>query len=247
MTGARGWTSDRTGDDTAAVDLLDGLATTRAIRRYTDRPVTDEELRMILWAATRAPSGSNRQPFRFVVLRDGPGAVEARRILGDAARRMWTGKRATDRYTAGSGAVGRSPKARMAATMDHYSAHMADAPVIVLACLVRYREANPFEGSSVYPACQNLLLAARAVGLGGVLTQLQLAASGELATVLGLPDHVAVHATITLGEPAGHHGPVRRRPLGELVYEDRWGGPAPWALDPPGTRFTRAGPPPPAG
>lgn len=225
------------------MDLLEGLATTRAIRRYTDRPVTDAQLATVLWAATRAPSGSNRQPFRFVVLRDGPRSVEARRILGDAARRMWSRKRAGDGYATGSGVVARSPKARMAATMDHYTAHLAEAPVIVLACLERYRQANPFEGSSVYPACQNLLLAARAIGLGGVLTQVQLAASEELATVVGLPEHVAVHATITLGEPAGHHGPVRRRPLAELVYEDRWGETAPWAVDPPGTRFTQAGPP----
>src|SRR5579872_110096 len=73
----------------AAMDLLEGLATTRAIRRYTDRPVTEQELATILWAATRAPSGSNRQPFRFLVLRDGPRAQQARALLGDAARRMW--------------------------------------------------------------------------------------------------------------------------------------------------------------
>lgn len=225
------------------MELLEGLATTRAIRRYVDRPVTDEELATVLWAATRAPSGSNRQPFRFVVLRDGPRATEARRLLGDAARRMWAAKRTADGYDAGSGVDAGSPKARLAATMDHYTAHLAEAPVIVLACLVRYREANPFEGSSVYPACQNLLLAARAIGLGGVLTHVNRAAP-DLAAVLGLPEQGAVHATITLGEPAGHHGPVRRRPVSELVYEDSWGAPAPWAVDPEGTRYTQAGPPP---
>jgi nitroreductase len=226
------------------MDLLEGLVTTRAIRRYTDQPVTDQELTTLMWAATRAPSGSNRQPFRFIVLRHGPQAAEARRLLGDAARRMWDSKRASDRYTTGSGIDPASPKARMARTMSHYTEHLSDAPVIVLACLVRYREANPFEGSSVYPACQNLLLAARAIGLGGVLTQVQLLVAEELRAALAVPEGVALHATITLGHPAGRHGPVRRRPLSELVYEDQWGEAASWAVDPAGTQFTQAGPPP---
>lgn len=225
------------------MDLLEGLGTTRAIRRYTDQPVTDQELASLLWAATRAPSGSNRQPFRFIVLRDGPHAADARRLLGEAARRMWASKRATDRYATGSGLEPESPKARMARSMTHYTERLAEAPVIVLACLVRYREANPFEGSSIYPACQNLLLAARAVGLGGVLTQIQLLVAEELRAALSIPDDVALHATITLGRPAGRHGPVRRRPLSELVYEDRWEVAAPWAVDPVGTKFTQAGPP----
>jgi len=228
------------------VGLLHGLASTRAIRRYTDEPVSDEELATILWAATRAPSGSNRQPFRFLVLRQGPRAMEARRILAAAARRMWGSKLKTDGYTEGSGAAENSPKARMARTMQHYTDHLGEAPVIVLAAMVRYRDPTPFEGASVYPACQNLLLAARAVGLGGVLTQIHLLADEDLHTVLGIPAEVGLHATITLGHPAGAHGPVRRRPLAELVFEDGWGEPAPWAVDPPGTRFAQAGPPRPA-
>ena len=127
--------------------------------------------------------------------------------------------------------------------MQHYTEHFAEAPVIVLACLVRYRDPNPYEGSSVYPACQNLLLAARAIGLGGVLTQIQMLVGDELAAALGIPDHVALHATITLGHPAGHHGPVRRRPFGELVFEDGWEQSPAWAVDPRGTQWTQAGPP----
>jgi nitroreductase len=227
----------------ADLPLLEGIATTRAIRRYTDQPVTDAQLATIMFAATRAPSGSNRQPFRFVVLRDGPRAAEARRLLGEAAQRAWSFKRAADGYDAGSGADPSSPKARMARTMEHYTAHIGEAPVIVLACLQRYRAANPMEGSSIYPACQNLLLAARAVGLGGVLTQLQGLVDAELRAVLGIPDGVALHATVTLGHPVGHHGPVRRRPLRELVFEDGWAQPAAWAVDPEGTAYTGAGPP----
>lgn len=226
------------------MDLLEGLATTRAIRRYTDEPVSTEDLATVLFAATRAPSGSNRQPFRFVVLRDGPQAVAARALLGRAAREMWGAKRQADGYDTGSGTVANSPKARMARTMEHYSEHIGSAPAIVIACLIRHRAPHPSEGASIYPACQNLLLAARAIGLGGVLTGLQGLVENELRTVLGIPDQVALAATITLGHPAGGHGPVRRRPLRELVYEDRWEGPAAWAVDPAGTRFTSAGPKP---
>ena len=224
------------------MDLLEGLATTRTIRRYTDEPVTDAQLATILWSATRAPSGSNRQPFRFLVLRDGPRAAAARRLLGDAARRMWAGKSVADGYTSGSGAEPDSPKARMARTMAHYTEHFAEAPVIVLAALARYRDPNPYEGSSVYPACQNLLLAARALGLGAALTQIQLLVADELGAALAVPDTVALHATITIGHPAGRHGPVRRRPMSEVVFEDTWGAPATWAVDPPGTLWAQAGP-----
>src|SRR5580704_8725035 len=88
-----------------AVGLLEGIASTRAIRRYLDEPVPPEALRAILFAATRAPSGSNRQPFRLIVLNDGPNAAEAKRLIAASARRIWTGKRQADRYDSGTGAV----------------------------------------------------------------------------------------------------------------------------------------------
>lgn len=223
-------------------DLLAALATTRAIRRYRDEPVPEEDLNRILWHATRAPSGSNRQPFRFLVLRDGPAATEARGLLGESFRELWARKRAADGYDEGSGVEDGSPKARMAATMQRFVDRFEETPVVVLACLRRYRAPDPTEGASVYPACQNLLLAARALGYGGVLTMWHQFVEDELRTVLGIPDDVAISATIALGRPEGGHGPVRRRPVPELVYEDRWEQPAPWAHDPPGTQFTSAGP-----
>lgn len=230
-------------DTTAPLSLLDGLASTRAIRRYTDEPVTEPDLATILWHASRAPSGSNRQPFRFLVLRDGSAAREAKALLGRSFREMWATKRADDGYEQGSGGHDSSPKARMARTMQHFVDRFEEVPVVVLPCLIRDRAPYPSEGASVYPACQNLLLAARALGYGGVMTVWHMAVEDELRTLLGIPDEVAIAATIPLGRPVGHHGPVRRRPLGELVYEDRWEASAPWALDPEGTRFTSAGPP----
>jgi len=226
------------------INLLEGIATTRAIRRYTDEPVREADLAAIMFAASRAPSGSNRQLFRFVVLRDGPRAAKARVLLARAARHMWGEKRAMDGYDSGSGAVDNSPKARMARTMQHYTDHIGEAPVVVLACHVRNRAPHPQEGASIYPACQNILLAARGLGLGGVMTGLHMFVEDELRDVIGIPAGrgVAIAATITLGHPQGSHGPVRRRPLRELVYDDGWEEPAAWAVDPPGTRFTSAGP-----
>jgi nitroreductase len=227
------------------VGLLEGICTTRAIRRYEDEPVPEQVLRDILFAATRAPSGSNRQPFRFLLLTDGPKAGEAKKLIAAAARYAWGSKRAADGYDRGSGTDQNSPKAALARTMQTYVENLDTVPVLILPCMVRYREPFPAEGASIYPACQNLLLAARALGYGGVMTIWNVFAESELRTLLGIPEDVFVAATITLGRPRGHHGPVRRRPLDELVFLDEWGVPAPFAVDPPATRHTAAGPPPP--
>jgi nitroreductase len=227
------------------ITLVDALATTRAIRRYTDDPIPDADLNQMMWLATRAPSGSNRQGFRFVVLRDGVNAARARALIGEGARQVWGNKRVNDRYDSGSGAVDDSPKARTARTMDHFVEHMHEAPVIVLACVKIHRPQMLGVGGSVWPAVQNLLLAARALGYGGVITGFHGPREAELRELLHLPppESVAIAATIPLGRPQGRHGPVRRRPMPELVYDDSWEGAATWASDPPGTKFTQAGPP----
>lgn len=224
------------------IGLLDGLASTRAIRRYRDEPIPDDDLATILFSATRAPTGSNRQGFRFVVLRDGPRAVEAKALLGRTFRDGWSSKRASDGYDEGSGSADHSPKARMARAMQHFVDHFERTPVVILAC-VRARHEGILDGASIYPACQNILLAARALGYGGVLTGWHRLVEDELRELLGIPDEFRLAGTIPLGRPEGNHGPVRRRPMAELVYDDAWELPAPWAVDPPGTRFTQAGPP----
>jgi len=225
------------------VSLLEGLCSTRAIRRYSSDPVPDAALRDILFAATRAPSGSNRQPFRFVVLRDSEKAQRAKALIGACARDFWAAKRKNDGYDKGSGADANSPKSRMARTMQNYVDSIDNAPVLILPCLVRYRAPEPMEGASVYPAVQNLLLAARALGYGGVITGFHGPVDGELKSLLEIPEDVFIACTLTLGKPAGKHGPVRRRPLAELVFGDQWDAAPDWAQDPPGTRYTSAGPP----
>lgn len=216
------------------LDLYDGIVTTRAIRRYEADDIPEEDLNKLLFAATRGPSGHNTQPFRFLVLRRTPEAEAARQLLGEGFRAAWAPQRQEpdDDDT--------SRRARMARTMNHFVDSIADAPVIVLALvhdgLVR---GDITAGASVYPACHNMLLAARALGYGGVITMWHNPVTQQLAGVLELPADVSIVATIPLGKPVGSHGPVRRRPLPELVYENRFGEAATWAIDPEGTRYTR--------
>jgi nitroreductase len=200
------------------IDVLEALSTTRSIRRYTDDPVDDLHLEQILWHAARAPSGSNRQPFRFLVLRDGPNARIARRLLGEAFRAGWETKRAGDGYR----------PSRFADSMQQYVDRFEQIPVVVLVCLDRYRAPSPYEGASVYPACQNLLLAARAFGYGGAMTMWHLGVEAELRDVLDIPSTAALSACITIGVPAGRHGPLKRKPLHEVAYDDKWGNPPSW-------------------
>ena len=226
--------------------VLEVMASTRAVRRYRDEPVPEGDLAWIMFAATRAPSGSNAQPFRFVVLRDSDTALAAKGLIGRASRELWSAKRRSDGYDRGSGADPGSRKGRTAATMAHFVDHFEQIPVVILATAVRKRP-GPEEtlGASVYPACQNLLLAARSLGYGGVMMMWHALVADELRALLGIPDDVFLAATITLGVPQGGTGAVRRRPIEELVFEDRWDVPARWLAEPPGTAHT--GRPPPRG
>lgn len=212
--------------DSDPIGLLTALATTRAIRKYTSETIPDDDLKQILWHAGRAPSGSNRQPFRFLVLRDRPEAIAAKALLGNAFRKGWNAKRKGT-----EGERGYRPS-RFADSMQHYVDNFEATPVVVLVCLDRYRAPSPYEGASVYPACQNLLLAARALGYGGALTMWHLDVEDELRELLDIPGTAALSACITLGVPAGRHGPLKRKPVADVVFDGRWGQRAAW-LDVP--------------
>ena len=225
---------------------LEALATTRSIRRYRDEPVPTEDLNRILWTATRAPSGTNRQPFRFLVLRDGPRARRAREVMGAAFRSGWARKVEAEGWSIDLDQRGSTTRERMLQTMQRYVDRFEQIPVIVLALYVPYRsdaERSLMDGASIYPACQNLLVAARSLGYGACFSGWHVGVADELREILAIPEEVEIALTITLGRPEGGHGPVRRRPIGDLVFEDGWEEPTEWASDPPGTRFTGGGPP----
>jgi nitroreductase len=218
---------------TAEPGLYEGLLTTRAIRRYRPDDIPDDDLNRLLFAATRAPSGHNRQPFRFVVVRRVPETAEVRAVLTRGFQGAWSANR---REPADDDT---SRRARVDRTMNQFVDTIGGVPVLVFACFDHRIGGDGLEaGSSVFPACQNLLLAARALGYGGVMTNWHRLVTDELGELLGLPAHVSIAATIPLGRPVGNHGPVRRLPLPDLVYENGWERSAPWAVDPPGTRYT---------
>jgi nitroreductase len=220
------------------IDLLEGIATARSIRRYLPDPVPEDALAKILWAATRAPSGTNRQPFRFIVLRDSDKAREIKSLMGEAFRRGWGHKSSAESWAKDGDESRSTRRVRSMEAMQHFVDHFEEIPVVVLACFARYRDADHGEGASIFPACQNMLLAARALGYGACFSGWHRLVEDELRARLSIPENVVLSLTITIGKPAGHHGPLRRFPARELIFEDQWESQAAWVVDPPGSRFS---------
>lgn len=220
--------ADRESD---GIGALDAIATTRSIHRYRPDPIADGDLGRILWSATRGPSGSNSQPVRFLVLRNGPRAAKAKALLGESFRRSWAAKSGAEGWRKGSGSDPGSRKARTAAAMQRFVDRFEEIPVVVLVCALRHRAPHPYEGASIYPACQNLLLAARSLGYGGTITIWHVECEAALRELLEIPENVFIAATIPLGVPEGSHGPLRRRPVRELVFDDAWENGAEWVDD----------------
>jgi nitroreductase len=220
-----------------ALPVLDAIATTRSIHRYLPDPIPEGDLAAILFAATRAPSGGNAQPARWLVLRRTAETGPARALLGTSFRAAWAAKATREQWPVPVGDAGASPTAsssrrsRTAAVMQAYVDQFEHIPVVILACLDRVVPRYEAEGSSVYPGCQNILLAARALGYGATMSMWHQGCEAELRRSLHIPDDVFLAATITLGRPAGRHGPLRRRPMPEVVFDGLWGTGADWIGD----------------
>ncbi len=202
-------------------NLFEIIATTRSMRRLKPDPVPPELIRKILEAGVCAPSGGNMQRWRFLVIRD----AKAKETVGAYYKRAWD-EVVSPRYRGGEPSPGTSRErfSRMLDAAQHLADHIHEAPVWIVPCL---EGANPSRtaGSSIYPAVQNMLLAARALGLGATLTTLYLSFEKEVEAAFGLPPDIHSYALLPIGYPLGRFGPVRRVPLAEIVYEDRWGRP----------------------
>jgi len=202
------------------MDVFDAIATTRAMRRLDpERPVSDADVLTIVEAATKGPTGGNRQPVRWLVVRD----AEKRRRLGEIYAACWDVYRQRNVPTDTSGGADVSPaQSRVRSSAAHLGAHMGESPVIVLPCSRR-----GIGESSVFPGVQNLCLAARALGLGTTLTTIHLIREDEVKALLGVPDDVVVWAMIPVGHPTGRWGEAVRRPVTEVTYWDGWKLPPP--------------------
>jgi len=200
-------------------DLFEIIRTTRSMRRLKSDPVPSELIRKILEAGVCAPSGGNMQRWRFLVIRD----PKVKEKVGALYKRAWD-EQVAPRYRAGEPAPGMSRERflRLLDAAEYLAAHIHEAPVWIVPCL---EGGTPMRtsGSSIYPAVQNMLLAARALGLGATLTTLHLQFEQEAEAALGLPPGVHSYALLPLGYPMGRFGPVRRVPLADVVYEEQWG------------------------
>ncbi|MGH7387871.1 MAG: nitroreductase family protein [Candidatus Rokuibacteriota bacterium] len=206
-----------------AVDLFEIMQTTRAMRRLKPDPVPDALIRKILAAGVCAPNGGNTQRWRFMVVKDPRIKQNVQGFY----------KRAFDevigpRYVASAPPPGVTREAylRQHAAVQYLTDHFHEAPVWIVACLEAGAEpATRWSGASIYPAVQNMLLAARALGLGATLTTRHLFYEKETEAALGLPPDVHSYAILPIGYPVGRFGPVGRGPLADVVYEDQWGRP----------------------
>lgn len=200
--------------------LEEAMETQRAIRRLKPDPVEDALLLRLLELALKAPTGSNAQNWEFVVVRDPV-------VKGRLARRN---RQAWGLY----GRMGRwlsrgDPKMlRLLDAVQWQADHFEQIPVVVVACLRGPRLPFPplFATSyygSIYPSVQNLLLAARAAGLGAALITLPLWSTLSVRRILGLPWSVTPCAVVPMGWPVGRYGPTTRKPVGDVVSLDRYG------------------------
>ena len=204
------------------MSLEDAMLTQRAIRRLKPDPVDDALVLKLIELALKAPTGSNAQNWEFVVVRD--AAVKAK--LGRLNRGAWNLYGGIGRRM-----VRRSGDQRMGKILDAVqwqADHFDEIPVIVVACLRGVIPPWPPVAAasaygSIFPSVQNLLLAARAAGLGAALITLPLWSKWLARRALGLPWNVSPCAVIPLGWPKGRYGPTTRRPVEEVVSLDRFG------------------------
>jgi nitroreductase len=198
--------------------FFDVVGRQRACRRFSDEPVEDALVASVLRAATMAPSAENRQPWVFVIVREAGTRAE----IGRLTRLVWEGGGRAH-------SEDRLPPGLLAEVDSGAMGGVSDAPVLVVVGADTERCLPPTIGSSVFPAVQNLLLAATALGLGSALTTLGTLLADDLRQLLSLPDAVVPVAVVPLGWSAALLGPPRREPISTKVHDEQYGRPAPWA------------------
>lgn len=206
------------------MDVFEAMETCRAVRFFKKDPVPDEMIDKIMYAATRAPSPGNSQGWDFVVVTD----ADQRAKLGAGISEVMVG--AVENATKQLGGLDAldDVSRRMLHGALNLAQTLADVPVHILVC---GKEVYPpeapneaFVWSALYPAAQNILLAARALGLGTCFTTYQQVAPDLIREVLGMPEDVHVAAYIPLGWPDMNFGPLARRPVEDFVHRDGWKG-----------------------
>jgi nitroreductase len=199
-------------------DLFEIIRTTRSMRRLKPDPVPNALLNQVLEAGTCAANGGNVQSWKFLVIRD-PAIKAAAAVF---YRKGWH-ETVAPRYRSGGPSPGMTPEqfARLLAAAEYLAEHIHEAPVWIVPCWAGPRAGS--SGGSIFPAVQNMLLAARALGLGATLTTLHVLHEKEAESAMGIAEGYHSYAILPVGFPTGKFGPVRRAPLAEVVFEDKWG------------------------
>ena len=204
-------------------ELFHIMRTTRAMRRLKPDPVPDELINQILQAGQWAANGGANQRWRFLVIKD-RSIKERVQVWYQKAFDEVVGPRYRGSEPPPGSSSGRYRRQHDA--VEYLTEHYHEAPVWIVACQDDGEETpTRSAGASIYPAVQNMLLAARALGLGATLTSRHLRHEKEVEEILGLPPGVHSYAILPIGYPMGNFGPVRRGPLADVVYQDRWGEP----------------------
>ena len=204
-------------------DVFEIMRTTRAMRRLKPDPVPDEMVRQILEAGVCAANGGNFQRWRFRVIKDA-AVKKAVQVLYKRAFDEVVGPRYAS--SAPPPGISKEKYARQHHAVEYLTEHYHEAPVWIVACLDEgSMPPGRGSGASIYPAVQNMLLAARALGLGSTLTTRHLLFEKEAEAALGLPEGVHSYAILPIGYPMGKFGPVGRGELSEVVFSERWGQP----------------------
>ncbi len=205
------------------MDVFDAMYSQRSFTRYRPDPVPKEAIDKIIDAATKAPSGGNRQPWEFIAITD-PDVIAQ---VGEVYRDVWL------ELMGAQPAPDESPAYRAARYLAN---HMSEVPAMILVC-VNHGNTGPTtptptqgerfvkgsQATSVWPAIQNMFLAARALGLGTRLTTAHERAEQRIKDILGIPDHVETVMLTPLGYPKGSFGPTQRRPAAEVTSYNRYG------------------------
>jgi len=195
----------------------------RAMRRLKTDPVPDDLIRKILAAGLHAPNSGNTQKYRFLVVKDPEIKKQVQVYYKKAFDDHISQAYETRAIPPGSD---EARYKRQHAAVEYLTDHYHEAPVWICACLeTGDRTPDYRSGASVYPAVQNMLLAARALGLGANLTTRAMHYEKESEAALGLPDGVHCYAILPIGWPMGKFGPTRRGDMSEFVYLDKWGEP----------------------
>jgi nitroreductase len=206
-------------EDPQNLPVLEALHSTPARRYLATEPIGDDVIRALLDAAVRGPSGGNTQRWAWIVVRD----PQTKARIAEFYREGWDKAYGSRREQILAGTDGGMSAASFNAA-DHLAANLEHAPVWIFPVLLgAAKSSNPRLGSSIYGAVQNLMLAARAHGIGTTLTTLYMAHEAEVRELLGLPDDALTMALIPLGYPSrGRWAQPKRRPLDEVIFQERY-------------------------